>query len=1341
MVEAPRVKLSNASSSGRNGSGSAGLPPNGALPQRDTRDGIPDVHKRAADQQGPRSAPGAALVARKENTVKSPVGNISRKRDPGTRGAISLDDNVASNSARETGYFRGACPGDGTAGADGNNHANHGCGSEKHGGTECRADDKMREFPSGSNVAGAEIGSHPPGAFTRDGSISRDGFICRTRGACGCCTENGDNKATCDGAMGENERTLIERAVRLSHGSDASRTQAYRTGADSARGNANYERTRSRTESPAVGRKFSSRPSSAEVARLARSRSLSAEGSSCPSPSQSLSSLRGASSPTAPAPTPSPSPSLTFVGSASFSHSSASTSVPPSPALKRRFQSVKERAQAFLQRAGRQRTSSPATSLDAAGVGPGGRLAAPPRGAERALSASPAARADDEAQRICNKVVAQPNQSIGGPVSRESIASSTAPPAGAAASAAGNVEQCNCAAHLSGSQHFTTTTLAYNHTASNHDHHLHHNHNAGRVTLDPCNSNSQPLINPDTSTGAILVKSNSGLYSVVDITDKCRSVSEQELYRRKSRENSLSNIDKLSDSVCYSNKLHVHSKEKLQANAHAVATRICDECQSDHGLSHVERYENAEVLRRDGPGCSESHPCVTGAPKPKGDAAKRANSMASPMEVIYDEPCDGDDAVDGVAASCECCQESCALEEHTCEYANCGGGARLNKPQGGKVPHPTGASLGNPGWGRRMGGAGSTGRRRLGSGDSENSSDRGLRSSSGSERHSAGDAPLSDVDLTSAGRQSRKAVHPHPYHGRDFTRQASAPAGRPSFSSPSCGIRMAEMRAASKRLVPHHYYYTLDPDYILNLSDGGSDGSSNKTSPVYCEITGYERTLSLPAGAASHESLGGASGQSSVPSDRPPLPPRDYRLSDEYKHGQPGSFKSSSPGVTQQRSSSTGSTPSQGTSRPQQGPSSPGVSKIPGPSSHKRHSSPGSSQKQQSPGQKQRHHSTGSTEQKSPVRNPSPNRHSSPSPVRPHPNLGLVGVRLTPHDSGSVQHQVARYTALVEGAAADARKPLSCEVPGIHGAAAAAVSNILNHSPHPHSPGSSHRSMETSPSRSRHSSGPSSISSSTADSGMRAEGGSVCSRSQTDPTSPRRHVISTMPQSESNPERIHYTSPPSTLKCDAASQTDKSTLQRQARRQRSSSGRSVGGAASLRSPSSSMSSSSVRRTLENAQRLLSPSPNRGRERDIERTPLVCRLPKRHNHVNGQSCCGGGSPMRGVVPPGSPIRAAQVTSTGSPLGSPTRRSNYPSVQIPSSPVRAAMNHSTGKSGIPTATGALSPHRMPSTGIPGPMQGAGSRSLGEPSKDSQGRRSPPGRGPSRHGMKASERHLYR
>ena len=261
---------------------------------------------------------------------------------------------------------------------------------------------------------------------------------------------------------------------------------------------------------------------------------------------------------------------------------------------------------------------------------------------------------------------------------------------------------------------------------------------------------------------------------------------------------------------------------------------------------------------------------------------------------------------------------------------------------------------------------------------------------------------------------------------------------------------------------------------------------------------------------------------------------------------------------------------------------------------------------------------------------------------------------------------------------------------------------------------------------------------------VQASSEDLCTRSLTDPSSenasPRYSLLS---QSESNPEHMiqqYHTSPTSSLskKCDAASQTDKSTLMRQARRH-------SGSKSKLRqpgiSPSSSMSSNSgaIRKTLENAHRLLSPSPNRGRE--IERTPLVCRLPKRHNHVNGQ-CCGGGGPL------------SPVGSKGSVTNSPTRSSsqNYQCIQIPyhatysgSTSSHSATTTASGyatqpsKSGIPKPSGVGSPHRPPSTGhkSQGGSTGRGSCS----SKDSAGRRSPPSRLLGRHGMKASERHLYR
>lgn len=262
----------------------------------------------------------------------------------------------------------------------------------------------------------------------------------------------------------------------------------------------------------------------------------------------------------------------------------------------------------------------------------------------------------------------------------------------------------------------------------------------------------------------------------------------------------------------------------------------------------------------------------------------------------------------------------------------------------------------------------------------------------------------------------------------------------------------------------------------------------------------------------------------------------------------------------------------------------------------------------------------------------------------------------------------------------------------------------------------------------------------------------LCTRSLTDPSSenasPRHSLLS---QSESNPEHIinhsqYQTSPTSTLsnKCDAASQTDKSTLMRQARRH-------SGSRSKLRqpglSPSSSMSSSSgaVRKTLENAHRLLSPSPNRGRE--IERTPLVCRLPKRHNHMNGQGCCGGsmspvGSAAKGSATIASPTRSAnqnyQCVQIPHPATFSGSRSGVPPPH-PASGAAATGYNTQPKSCIPKPSGLHSPIRAPSGASisQGGSTGRGSST----SKDSAGRRSPPSRLLGRHGMKASERHLYR
>ena len=340
-------------------------------------------------------------------------------------------------------------------------------------------------------------------------------------------------------------------------------------------------------------------------------------------------------------------------------------------------------------------------------------------------------------------------------------------------------------------------------------------------------------------------------------------------------------------------------------------------------------------------------------------------------------------------------------------------------------------------------------------------------SGASSDRNSTGEMHLSDGGLNSLERLQKHQQHSpgdslgalNKHHqnvkavnSREFIRQISAPASvmgggqRPSFNSPSCGIRMAEMRAASKRHNSSPYYYTLDPEYIMNTS-GGSSGS-NKTSPVYCEITAFQRSPpegDHSSGGTSYESLNYTEpNEANIPTrsnqnERPPLPPRDYRLSDEYK------TLSLHSAQHQAMLTATGST------------------------SSSRHNTP------------------------------SPQRHSSPSPVRPYPNLGLISARRASHDSctsGGQQHHIhynQHYTPLMGGnvgvgmgvggvmhssspspcslthpGGTSTTEPLSCEVVGIHGAAAAAVSNILNHSPHP---GAAAPTTVASPSSSRHSSG------------------------------------------------------------------------------------------------------------------------------------------------------------------------------------------------------------------------------------------------------------------------------
>ncbi len=1089
--------------------------------------------------------------------------------------------------------------------------------------------------------------------------------------------------------------------------------------------------------------------------------------------------------------------------SQSCNSSTGDNSVPQSPALKRRFLSVKERTQAFLNKAGslssnsKTKTMSHASrsEVDAARDGLNLQKQQDCRRSESgtASAAGPClteggGAASVHCSEVCNSSSA--NHIIGS--ADNGLGCSTV-------EVSGELEvACRPRAWI-GARGCTTTVPVNSDTCvrpgvASADSQSTASSDSVSTSCHSVQSNHSNLtltqrLGPSVETLSPALNTNTGLYQVVDIT-------------------SPQSNNKSSHSI----NLDLHQLEKFGHLPLREASKQewfnCEDSSSFDGgeFSHVHSMEEDEV---DGciQGKAAGDSCVTeqGHRASGHDGAQGITNM----EVIYDEPymeVEGEDLVEG---HCRHCGDLVAGNpaDHSCEYENCAGHSHPRRDAKGPK-HPRPRSGGDRfGFNSAAGAQHSTCRdmhshshaghaahakRSKSSGASAHGSHRGANlglnvhhqhirmegkgtsssmesmdsRSSGSTKlteitgvHSAGSTVNSEHGSTSEmhlshGISPSDMQHPSPMdtiqlkhlhqhhknlgHSREFVRQISAPAmigsQRPSFNSPSCGIRMAEMRAASKRHNSSPYYFTLDPEY-MSCSMNNSPGSA-KTSPVYCEIAAIERSPPTPheggcldSSGASYESLHYSSevfdSARSQQNERPPLPPRDYRLSDEYK---PLSVQ------TVQQQAWLGSS-----------------------AASSRHNTP------------------------------SPNRHSSPSPQRPYPNLGLIHARRASHDSNlyGVQHHQQHYTPLMMsqhtgaamgfmhsgspspaggvGAGSDGSSTCSDVIMGhgAHGAAAAAVAGLLNHSPLPGGvfvpPGGAAGAgvrLIASPDSGNGTGNSANLS---MECSVQAGSDDMGSRSLTDPSSenasPRHSLLS---QSDSQHEVSTDFSPPSTMgKCDAASQTDKSTLLRQARKH--SAGKSKLRQPGMMSPSSSMSSSSgaIRKTLDNAQRLLSPSPNRGRE--IERSPLVCRLPKRHNHVNGQcsSLCSVGSK--------------------SATNSPTRSKTYPSVQIPhpaiSSPrtihrsgiptASGIPTPSSGATGIPTHGGTHQGMATPTggthqgmatpTGIPVPKSSSPHRSTHSgashgasnksKSKSSTGRTSPKSKLVGMHGMKASERHLYR
>ena len=840
-----------------------------------------------------------------------------------------------------------------------------------------------------------------------------------------------------------------------------------------------------------------------------------------------------------------PYPATTLGGPTSLSSGTMSSNAPAqSPALKRRFLSVKERAQAFLHKAtaassaGRQqqqqrvppaaggpaignnvrvkqnhgpslspslsKSASAACNINTSCSNSSGRM--PSNHIIGLMDNGVKAKAADRT----NTTTAVLSSSLAAAVEAGSNGSidwnSSTPSRVKALSVKTDTyrEKCEAAAVSCSQRAFRTASPSQNPYVDDYDRNCQRNINAyNRQQYYDCDL-KRINRNREFSHFSGAKQSNSchsGLYSVVDITSPGAVTS-------KLRKNFSSLSEPISE-----------QGTNFGLNDDDVFLDVDDDVE----VSHAERMDFEE----DGAAClvhHSGHSCVTTHDRHNGEFTGQS---VTDMEVIYDEPyadVDVDEQCHNVVGGgamlvegghfCDQCSDSTKDsnsvtaddDTHVCEYANCGGSHHSKKRTGSSSRERSSSG------GRKAGqyamqiaavsGAatmhachnmhvhqkhhvnqgsraaipqhhhhqqqkhgnkiGAMDRRyktssdsisigSSGSGKFRDSSSGGGISAASSDRNSTGDvhmSPMNSLERLQKHQQhsledSLQALNKHHHNvtavnHREFVRQISAPASvmtggqRPSFNSPSCGIRMAEMRAASKRHNSSPHYYTLDPEYIMNTS-GGSSGS-NKTSPVYCEITGFERSPSAmdnnPGGGTPYELLNYSEPKNvSAPTrsnqhqdERPPLPPRDYRLSDEYK---PLSVQTAQHQAVLAASASS-----------------------------------------------------------SRQNTPSPQRHSSPSPVRPYPNLGLISARRASHDSctlGAQSQHLSYYTPLIGGGAHSSTPSpsalshhgamgvdqLSCEVVGVHGAAAAAVSNILNLSPHPVGAAPS----MSSPSSSRHSSG------------------------------------------------------------------------------------------------------------------------------------------------------------------------------------------------------------------------------------------------------------------------------
>ena len=862
----------------------------------------------------------------------------------------------------------------------------------------------------------------------------------------------------------------------------------------------------------------------------------------------------------------SPYPATNPGGLASLSPGSGSSNAPvQSPALKRRFLSVKERAQAFLNKATASGLAGKQQRLTAGSKSGDNLRAKPNHGPSLSPSLSKSASAACNINTPCSNSSSSSrmpsNQIIGltdngekttkaatsGAANSTGLSSSATTVAAAGSSSSSGSIDYTSSTTTSGVKALSVKTDTYREKSeapavscsqqafrttspSHHAYLLHHNDQSGQWNINAhdtqqcydCDSALKRINrSKDSFTFSGATHSNSyhsGLYSVVDITP------------------GLSKLRKHFSSSSFQSIAEHTTITHLGLDDDDVFVSSDDD---DAEISHVERMdfeEDGECLVQ-----HYGHSCVKTTTTRARDNGEFRGQSVTDMEVIYDEPyaeVDVDEQSDvgvvGGARYCHQCTENkdsnsitADDDEHMCEYANCAG-SHHRKNKRNSRERSTSGEKGRKGSQHAMqmaaasgaatvhachnmhvhqhhqhssnqvnrtinphhhqhhkGSGGGMDWRHVPSSDSISNCSSGsagnfpggkFRDSSGSvgglsgassDRNSMGEIHLSDGGLNSLERLQKHQQHSpgdslgalNKHHQnvkavntREFVRQISAPASvmgggqRPSFNSPSCGIRMAEMRAASKRHNSSPYYYTLDPEYIMNTS-GGSSGS-NKTSPVYCEITAFQRSPpegDHSSGGTSYESLNYTEpNEAYIPArsnqkERPPLPPRDYRLSDEYK------------------------------TLSLQSAQHQAVLTAAGSASSSRHNTP------------------------------SPQRHSSPSPVRPYPNLGLISARRASHDSctpGGQQHHIhynQHYTPLMGGGVGigmgvggimhssspspcslthpsgttNTTEPLSCEVVGIHGAAAAAVSNILNHSPHP----GGAASTVPSPSSSRHSSG------------------------------------------------------------------------------------------------------------------------------------------------------------------------------------------------------------------------------------------------------------------------------